>query len=65
MKQVIVELEEPDHAALKARAAANFRKIPQQLLFEALQEARKVTEKNIPERNTIKVRNPNRKGATK
>ena len=63
MKQVVIELEEPVHEALKARAAANFRKIPQQLLFEALTHASKITGENIPARNTIKVRKTNRKGA--
>jgi len=39
MKQIIIEVPDADHAALKKRAAASLRKIPQQLLFEALQHA--------------------------
>jgi hypothetical protein len=39
MKQIIIELPDAEHAALKKRAAASLRKIPQQLLFEALQHA--------------------------
>ncbi len=50
MKQVIVELEESDHGALKRRAAANLRKIPQQLLFEALQYASALAGKAAPPR---------------
>lgn len=36
MKQVIVEITEDVHAALKERAKASLRKIGSQLLFEAL-----------------------------
>ncbi len=35
MKQVIVELPDEDHAALKQRAADQMRKLGAQLLFEA------------------------------
>lgn len=50
MKQVIIELEDAAHEALKQRAAAAFRKIPQQLLFEALQAAEKINGTPAPVR---------------